>query len=274
MFFESKAPFFSALTKKGLNVMGACTVQPHEFDSILPNCRSVVVLGNSGRDLFEHFVDAIKEDHAVLNTSHHPLDDFVEHVLEQAIQAESTCDVMKHGTWIMCSQKTDVSINFMSLAERAGLGWKSHLGILIHPTYGLWIGLRAAFFSTQSLKTLGIDESVSALKESPCISCHRPCEKKCHYQAIDENGWNMEACAKGHLLEDKKNIDPHSSCFASCDARLSCPIGRDFRHGDLQHHYHYHRPSGRRRLAEELQVVDHIQGDGPYWHWVFERGEN
>ena len=42
-----------------------------------------------------------------------------------------------------------------------------------------------------------------------------------------------------------------------------------------QHNYHYHRPSGRKRLAQKLQINDQIEGDGPYWHWVFEeQGEN
>ena len=99
MFFEATAPFFSTLQKKGLNVLGGFTPHPHEYDSILPDCTSVVIVANYGRALFEQFVTEIVSDHTVLNMSQHPLDDFVENVIQQTMRSDQNFEMMNQGVW-------------------------------------------------------------------------------------------------------------------------------------------------------------------------------
>lgn len=252
------------LESKGINIFGGFSSECGEFDTILQNCRSVVVMANGGGVLFEQFLKDLKENTHHLTSSDHPFDAFIKRTIE-TIPFSKPKDKSR---WVMCSQTSPVKINFMDLAERSGIGLQSHLGILIHPHYGLWIGLRAALFSTTSLDEIGVVKEREKIRK-PCDDCSKPCISNCHYQAVTDLGWDMETCAKAHLLEDKRSIDTNSKCFASCDARRACPVGMDYQHSDLQHNYHYNRPRGRKMLAELLDVEDHRKGDGPYWRCVF-----
>jgi epoxyqueuosine reductase QueG len=275
MFLAQNSTNQKYLESKGLNILRGFVPQHREFEHILKNCRSVVVIANGGSHLFECFVEELKQNPHYLSSSDHPFDDFIERTVKDIpLQETNILETYQKEMWVMCSQQSSTHINFMSLAKRSGIGMKSHLGILVHPKYGLWIGLRAALFSTQTLKEIGIVETSVSPSKNPCTDCSKPCIQACHYQAINEFGWDMKTCAKGHLLDDKCTIDPNSSCFSSCDARRACPIGLEFQHSDLQHNYHYHRPSGRKRLAKMLKIQDERSGDGPYWEWVFSKNGN
>ena len=256
------------LESKGINLLGGFSTEAGEFDTILQNCRSVVVMANGGSLLFEEFVKDLKANTHFLTSSDHPFDAFIKRTIEKIPNQKTLLEDRSHeNRWVMCSQASSIKINFMELAQRAGIGLQSHLGILINPHYGLWIGLRAALFSTKTLDEIGFVEGTAIRR--PCDDCSKPCISSCHYQAVTALGWDMKTCAKAHLLDDRRSLDPHSKCFASCDSRRACPIGMDYQHSELQHKYHYNRPIGRNMLAKILGVEDHRKGDGPYWGRVF-----
>jgi hypothetical protein len=111
---------------------------------------------------------------------------------------------------------SDVRIDFMKLAELAGIGRPSELGILISPTVGLWFGLRAAVLTPEVLPESG-------LAARPCDTCaEKPC--KVPSQALDR--------------------------------RKACPIGREHQYSAEQALYHYDRAAGRRWLCERFGVAD------------------
>ena len=229
----------------GLNVSG---IAPGEdFDEYLPGCRSVVVFASGGTLLWDCFVKDIRANPQHLTAYQHPFDEFVRRQLRQA--DPSPCVDRR---WVRCAAEPEEFIDFRALAFAAGLGWKSLQGMLIHPRYGLWIGLRAALLTTQKISVEG-----PVVGESPCLPCAKPCIAACPGGAIDRNGWNVSNCAEFHQLSEL--------CHGRCSSRLSCPQGEQFRHTSLQHHYHNARQSGRAQLAKELGIIDKVKGLDPPW---------
>ena len=106
---------------------------------------------------------------------------------------------------------------FQKWAMRAGIASPSPLGILIHPTYGLWFALRAALLLPISL---GFPASSHA---HPCETCvDKPCLSACPVNAFAEGSYAVPAC-RSYLREP-----PGNDCMTrSCRARRACPVGQD-----------------------------------------------
>ena len=102
--------------------------------------------------MFEQFVRVLEKNTHHLTSSDHPFDDFIKRTIEKIPSSMPISEDSKgENRWVMCSQDSPIKINFMELAERARIGLQSYLGILIHPYYGLWIGLRVALFFNKNL---------------------------------------------------------------------------------------------------------------------------
>ncbi|HEU5057994.1 MAG TPA: hypothetical protein VFU21_15795, partial [Kofleriaceae bacterium] len=127
----------------GLDVVGVAAGAAYQ--DVLPGCRSVLVFG-SGAGLWDAFVAALRADPARLGGEQHPLDRFVESAVAAADPAPPTS-----RRWIFCAAGEPDPVDFRTLALRAGLGWRSALGLLLHPVRGVWFALRAACFTTAAL---------------------------------------------------------------------------------------------------------------------------
>jgi epoxyqueuosine reductase QueG len=122
-------------------------------------------------------------------------------------------------------------LSFVHLAEAAGLGRRSILGVLIHPAFGPWIALRGALL---------VDELVAAARPAagfePCSGCRdRPCIAACPGAAVRHpDGWDVARCI------DYRVADP-AACADRCHARFECVYGRDHRYPAEALAYHQRR---------------------------------
>jgi epoxyqueuosine reductase len=126
------------------------------------------------------------------------------------------------------------------LAECAGWGKSSPLGLTIHPDYGLWVAHRVAF-----LTDIKWDHQDPHLAH-PCDSCTgRPCEAACPVGAVSVvDGFDVRACST-------HRSPVGSACEYECAARNACPVGTEFRYGSEQMRHHYE--SGLNSIREWLR---------------------
>ena len=233
------------LVAMGLNVRGVA--DGADYTRFLPGCRAVLVFGSGGRALWDAFVADLRLHPEHLAGERHPLDRFVARALEAADP-----DPGPERRWIRCAADEKQTVDFRVLALRAGLGHRSRLGLLLHPEYGAWMGLRAACFTTEALPVDGPLQS-----EGPCEGCPAPCETACPAQAIDQKGWNVGRCAA--------HQEGTEDCKRGCHSRLACPEGAAHAYEPLELRYHTDRIPGRAALAEALGHADPGAPDPGGW---------
>lgn len=247
-----------ALAPAGLNLAGV--VAPEAWDAhapaaqrsqvLLPGAKSIVVFGNGGGALWNSFVADIAEHNEHLCDEPHPLDAFVRRSVQRADAALGEL----RRRWFYSAATETTHLDFRRLGWLAGLGSRSRLGLLIHPQYGTWIGLRAACFLDAPWSSS--DRLVSDL----CDGCPAPCVKSCLGNAFPDGRWDVDRCSGFKSASDV--------CRSSCAAREACPLGREHRYPNMAVAYHNHRATGRSALAASVGIApgaDRFQGEGPYW---------
>lgn len=235
-----------SLAPIGLDVVGVAHGGPYQ--TILPGCRSVLVFGSGGRTLWDSFLADLSRNPTHLTAEEHPLDAFVHRALNRVDPNPGS-----GRRWVRCAADETVFADFRGLAVGAGLGWVGRLGLVMHPTFGPWLGLRAACFSTDEIPTTG-----PLSGGGPCDGCPAPCEAQCPVGAVTAAGWDVARCASHHGAS--------TDCLGVCHSRNACPVGEEHAHDELEHHYHADRRTGRRRLASFLGIEsDKIEGQGPHW---------
>ena len=236
------------LASIGLNTVGSC--DGSSYRHLLSDCQSAIVFANGGTALWDVFLEDLRQNPQHLRNHTHPLDDFVKRQI-QKFDPNPT----DNRRWIHCAAQTDTFIDFRPLAEQAGLGTASPLGLLIHPQYGLWLSLRAVLLTTERVPF------TSVLQDSPCTSCTRkPCIAACPAQAVHPQKWSIHKCLQYHK-------DSHD-CHDLCHSRLRCPVGKTHQHTTLQHLYHSNTPKGRKALADLLSIEDPLcKETTPWFEW-------
>ena len=245
-----------ALAASGLNVFGIAG--PEKYDAVteperrtsrlLEGTRSVVVVASGGRALWDAFVDGLRRDPSVLVDEPHPLDAFVRKRIDEG---DALLPASIDRRWFFAAASAEPQLDFRVLGRLAGIGERSRLGLLIHPTYGLWLGLRAACFTTAELEP-------SATPPNPCAACDAPCRPACPAGALDSGSWDVDRCAAFHLADHR--------CATTCHSRLACPVGAEQRYPPEEIEYHYNRPLGRRSLRVFARgFEDRYEGEGPHW---------
>jgi len=224
--------FIAALDRHGLNVVGTTAIA--DYDSAvppdvrlarrMPAARSLIVIGNGG-GAFWHAVETFGREHPDHADSADPIDDFTRHVVDAAVAAAGL-----EGPVLYPFDFPTTPVSFMRLAECAGLGRRSLLGVLVHPVYGPWIALRAA---------VPVPVDVTAPRPAdgfdPCPTCaERACIPACPAGAVTAAGWDIPTCAAQRAPDD----DP---CASRCHARFECVIGRDHRYPAAALAYHQRR---------------------------------
>ncbi|MDP2310754.1 MAG: hypothetical protein Q8P18_32350 [Pseudomonadota bacterium] len=248
----------AALLPAGLNLWGVAGAAAWDAqmsparrtDALSPGARSILVFGNGGGALWDAMLADLRRDPRGLTEEQHPIDAFV----ARAVAAADPVLGNARRRWFWASAEADLHIDFRLLAGMAGMGVQSRLGLLIHPAWGTWIGLRAACFVDAELP---VSPPASV---DPCEGCPAPCVSQCVGAAFVGGRWDVDACARFH-----READP---CERSCASRLACPVGADRRYSQEHYGYHAHRASGRAWLREHLGIppgADRYEGVGPHW---------
>lgn len=210
-----RGPGFEAvLASAGWNLRGvlaradydACVPEPFRAGALLPEARSVVVLGSGGRKLWEAF--RASPEYA---TPGDPLDAMTRRVADEAARALAGPGAPARP--LLAHEARDGRYaDFVALGRAAGLGVPGRLGLLLHPEYGPWLSLRAAILTARALPATpplaGFD---------PCRGCPAPCAGACHGEAVAPEGFAVARCAVARGREP--------ACRQRCDARRACVLG-------------------------------------------------
>jgi len=106
----------------------------------------------------------------------------------------------------------------MRWAQRAADVWPSPIGLLVHPTDGLWHAYRGALLFAREV----VDLPPVGVASSPCVTCDQPCLTTCPVDAFTDDGYDHESC-RDHVRSDR---DP--DCLTEgCAARRACPVNAD-----------------------------------------------
>lgn len=179
---------------------------------------TIVFLGNVGPAMWEAFQRARDEDPSLAG-----LDDWTRDVVS-SLAAEL-------GARPLFPFDGPPYWPFQRWAQLAEPVYPSPLGVLIHPTYGLWHAYRAALLFAQRI---GIEPPRRAAAPSPCDACaERPCLRACPAGAFSPAGYDVPACV-AHLRSA-----PEPACItSSCLARRACPVGHDYIYPAPQREHH------------------------------------
>ncbi|HLH76970.1 MAG TPA: hypothetical protein VKV28_09225 [Candidatus Binataceae bacterium] len=215
----------------GLNLVAALAVTRYDavvpeaarLGPIEPQARTVVVIGNGGGEFWRHYQRYLKlhPEHAARAD---PLDDYTRTLVNEELVAPLADRAIRARALFPFVQEP-IAVSFMDLARLAGLGAPSLLGLLVHPTYGPWIAMRAAL-----LIRLELDAAGPALNFDPCPQCtSRACIAACPTAAIGRDGWNARRCVDYRLM---------AACADACHARVACVLAPQARYSAEELAYH------------------------------------
>ena len=116
----------------------------------------------------------------------------------------------------------------------------SPLGILIHPEYGLWFGLRGVLFvnvENQQVEKLIQPPQVPAKLCQECTE--KPCLSACPVNAFGDEGLNVKSCFS-HLERVEKSAASPNCLEVGCAARAACPVANEHQYSRDQLQFHMH----------------------------------
>lgn len=241
----------AVLAPHGFNLIGTTTVTayealvpaPYHVTALLPQAKTLVVIGNGGGEFWSKFRAYCEARPGYLQGRQHPLDDYTVGVIESAL----TPVLERSGTvyrYLYPFRFWTEPVSFMHLARAAGLAGPSILGVVIHPTYGPWIALRAALLIDQELYIPQVAPGFD-----PCPTCtERACIAACPAGAVSvEKGWDISTCVQHRLRVV-------TDCVERCHARYDCVYGRAHRYPPDELWYHQQRSFAemRKYFAKKL----------------------
>jgi epoxyqueuosine reductase len=226
----------------GLNLVAAVPAERYDpavvhdalrAKSIAERVRSIIVLGNGGRDFWAAFRRHADANPGWLQRAH-PLDDFTRIVVERDVVATLRAAGVEPVV-VYPFARLGPRLDFVTLGRRAGLVGPSILGVTVHPTFGPWVAFRAALLVDRR-----IDAPGEALGFDPCPSCRsRSCIAACPVGAVRHpQGWDVPSCAR-------HRVEAPESCESRCHARVGCVLGPEHRYTDdeLAHHQRHALPA-------------------------------
>jgi hypothetical protein len=208
------------LLASGFNLAGVLAADEYDTlvarawrcEELLPGARAAVLLGCGGAGFFRALRDSPEWEAGV-----DPADRFA----RRAIDAHR--DRWVEGGWSTASflyrdRRDDAGkscyANYAALAIACGLGVKSRLGILLHPSYGPWWAMRGLLLTERELVP------TTPLNWEPCDGCPAPCAEACPSdRVVLPSGFDIETCF------ETRAVTP--ACRTRCVARRACIAGDD-----------------------------------------------
>jgi hypothetical protein len=159
---EALAPFgyngFGVISRARFD---AAAPMPFRCEEIHPPARSVLVVATAGPWHFRAFLDWLAIDPvARLGRDGHPLDAFTAHLFARL--------PLPGARVVFPTFTAPLKLDFVKMAELAGLGRPSEIGLLVDPRFGPWMSLRAAIFTPDELPD-------GAIAVRACDGCAAPC---------------------------------------------------------------------------------------------------
>lgn len=140
----------------------AAAPPPFRCDVVHAATRSVLLVATAGPWHFRAFLEWLAADPvARLAKEPHPLDAFTQAVFAQHVEAPGARIVFP--TFL-----APFTLDFVKMAELAGLGRPSEIGLLVDARFGPWMSLRAAIFTPEELPD-------GAVGVRACDGCAAPC---------------------------------------------------------------------------------------------------
>ena len=132
---------------------------------------------------------------------------------------------------------------FQQWADRSEPTQSSPMMLRIHPEFGLWHAYRFALAlpALQAGDLRGAAPAAQPRRTDICLQCDgQPCLQSCPVGAYNGTGFLLDSCAK-HLRQPEG-----ADCIElGCKARLTCPIGVDFRYLRAHASFHMRALTGR-----------------------------
>jgi methylmalonic aciduria homocystinuria type C protein len=189
-----------------------------QLDALGSSAHLALVIGNT-RALWPKFLQALRRDSA-LGRSANPLDAYTERSVNGAL-ARATTPRQLPVSVRFAHSTGERQVAMQRLAHAAGLAYLSESHLSVHPTYGPWIGLRAAL----SLGVAGPAGPAPELRH-PCGGCSAHCGPA--FERV------LEAL---HAPLDSSSARANWQLLLAC--RDACPTGREHRYSEPQIRYHY-----------------------------------
>ena len=202
----------------GLFVRGGFHVVPADDMPLLSDggtAVSVLLIGNAGGDMWQTF--EAQADRQRRN----PLDSWLRPEIERvAAEVDATSVFPNDGPPFVPVQ---------DWAARAEPVYRSPIGIMIHPEFGLWHVYRAALLFRDRIE---LPSRLAA--PSPCDTCvKKPCLTVCPADAFRPDSFDARACSSH--VESAAGINCRER---GCLARRACPVGRDYLYEQDQQAFH------------------------------------
>ncbi|MFN3241735.1 MAG: hypothetical protein ACE37K_09510 [Planctomycetota bacterium] len=218
-------PLQQRAARNGLNLFGLVDAQ--RFDgcqpceqrstSVLPGCGTILVLGTAGQSFWLEFQRQGR------GLSERPTCEEVEELVASSVDA--VADELEQAglRWTKVDARWP-RLNFGRLAEAAGFGIVSPVsGMLLNPTYGPWLRVRAALL-IEGRPFGQVDDASITDRFKPCCTCDRPCVEACPPKVhVDLGRADRERCASHR---------DDGGCETGCGSRKACPIGTEHADGD------------------------------------------
>lgn len=209
----------------GLNLCGIVDAQ--RFDRcqspdwrvrrLLPECGTVVLLGSGGRQFWQQMLEHSGRPRSPA-PGYHPVRDHARRCVDRLVGFLREQQLRP----LVVLPEDKATLNFVQLAEAAGFGTVSPvMHLLLHPTFGSWVSLRAALLLEGYPFGAVPDASLHAAWQ-PCSRCDRPCVTACPIGVHDGSGGSDF----GRCAEHRDS----GECATGCSARQACPVGVEHRY--------------------------------------------
>lgn len=206
----------------------------------------VLVVGNAGGALWSAFLADLRADPRRLAEDDQPLDAYVRRAVEAAdveLRAyerrwvfgdAGETDIAGRAGTPLRTEARRAHLDMRTLAERAGIGVRGRLELLMDAEAGPWIGLRAACFVQAPFPA---DAAPTGF--SPCADCDA-CARACPGGAFTGGRFDIGACVAFRAAS--------TACAHGCAARRACPVGTARAYPKEAERYHSDRAGGRALL--------------------------
>lgn len=199
-----------ALAYSGLTTRGVFTLDDN------PTFQSGVLIGHLGGGFWPNF----QKWHLQHQDAANPLDAWSKTVIDSVAETVG-------GKAVYPSDQP--YFPFQKWAKEAEGLKASPLGLLIHPTAGLWHAYRGAILFERVF-----DYEAILAAEYPCDRCDaKPCLTACPVNAVQLSAFDFNAC-RNQLAQPQGQ-----PCLTNgCLARNACPVGQEFRYSAEQQTFH------------------------------------